>query len=180
MGPYGTANLDTVRRMDRFGTFEQFASFLETNKVRCNIDKALRIVELTVNAPPLPGNIYVKWETQFPVFTFIQMMIENVPADRVSNLETAIVRLNTVAEVGGFSYDHARNRVFCRFSVPIFPQEPISAVAFDQIFKMVVFQARGFVPLFQKVIDGANGSDIEKLATEYAAQLKAQGGAPAS
>ncbi|MFN0246643.1 MAG: hypothetical protein ACKV2T_07025 [Kofleriaceae bacterium] len=165
--------------MDRFGTFEQFASFLESNQVRCNIDRNLRIVELTVNAPPLPGSIYVKWETQFPVFTFIQIMIENIPPERVSDLETAIVRLNTVAEVGGFSYDHSRNRIFCRLSVPVFPQEPISANAFDQVFKMVVMQARGFVPIFQKVIDGAKGSDIEKITAEYAAQLKAQGGAPA-
>lgn len=160
--------------MDRFVTFDQFASFLDTNKVRHNIDREARVVELTVNAPPLPNSIFVKWERELPVFTFVQIMIENVPADRVSDLETAIVRLNTVMEIGGFSYDYARNRLFCRFTVPVFPPDGITPAAFQQTFQLVVFNARGFVPLFQKVIAGAKGADIETIAKDYAAQIKAK------
>lgn len=162
--------------MDRFTTFEQFVAFLDQNKVRHNVDRDARVVELTVNAPPLPGNIFVKWEPALPIFTFIQVMIENINPDRINDLEAAIVRLNTVMEIGGFSYDYSRNRLFCRFSVPVFPPDGITAAAFQQVFQLVVFNARGFTPLFQKVINGAKGADIEAIAKEYAAQIKAQGG----
>jgi len=160
--------------MDRFVTFEQFATYLATNNVRHNIDREARVVELTVNAPPLPTNIFVKWESKLPIFTFIQIMIENVSADRISDLEAAIVRLNTVMEIGGFSYDYLKNRVFCRFSVPVFPPDGITPDAFQKTFQLVVSNARSFMPLFHKVIAGAKGADIETLAKEYAAQLQAQ------
>ena len=158
--------------MERFANFEQFATFLQQSAVPHKIDNELRLVELVVNAPPLPGSIYVKWDKTFPIFTFIQFMIQGVPPARIQDLEAAISRLNTTMEVGGFCYDYEQNRVFCRFSVPLF--DGISAAAFQRTFEMVVKNAHGFRPLLMKVVEGAAGADIERLAREYAAQLQRQ------
>ncbi|MGE3768853.1 MAG: hypothetical protein AB7L94_41765 [Kofleriaceae bacterium] len=166
--------------MDRFVTFEDFASYLETNKVRHNIDREARVVELAVNAPPLPTSIFVKWERALPIFTFVQMMIDKVPVERISDLESAIVRLNTSMEIGGFSYDYQRNRLFARFSVPLFAPEGITPASFQKTFQLVVANARGFVPIFQKVIAGAKGADIEQIVKDHAAQMKAQAAAAAT
>lgn len=163
--------------MDRFVTFEDFASYLEANTVRHEIDRAAHLVILTVNAPPLPDSIFVKWEPNVSVFTFVQFMIDNVPVDRIRDLETAIVRLNTAIELGGFSYDYERNRLFCRFTVPVFPPEGITPASFQRAFQLVVFNARGYVPVFRKVIEGASRADVEAIAKEHLAQHRARAAA---
>jgi len=158
--------------MERFANFDQFATFLQQNNIPHKLDRDLGLVELVVNAPPLPNFIYVKWDKNFPIVTFVQMMIQNVPPARIQDLEAAASRLNTLMEIGGFCYDYEQNRVFSRFTVPLF--DGISATAFQRTFELVVKNARGFLPLFQKVVDGAPGIEIERLAREHAAELQRQ------
>lgn len=146
--------------------FEQLVAFLNENKFPHKVDVAQQVVELPSNAAPLPGNLYVKWEKTVPFLQVIHFMIEDVPEDRVRELETAIVRLNNLLEVGGFGFDHATRRLYCRLTAPAFPNDGIDPVTLNQLGTGCVRNAREFYDALRAVVDGMPGDQIADAYTK--------------
>jgi hypothetical protein len=153
-------------------TFQQLVAFLVENNFPHGADAAAQIVELPSNAAPLPGNLYIRWETKIPFIQIIHLVIDNLPADRLKELETAVVVLNNALELPGFGVEHANRRLYCRFTVPVIPPEGISSTTLNQLGMACVAHARDFLAAFQAVVAGRPGSEIVNLARE-AAQAKA-------
>lgn len=159
-------------------SFEQFVKFLGDNKVPNRVDAERQIVELPSKGAPLPGNLLIKWEKQIPFLQIIHFMIENVPADRVRDIETAIIRLDNRLEVGGFGFDHTTNRLYNRLTVPVMPPDGINPMAINQLGTGVVRSAKEFLDVFQEIVGGMSGEKAIELVEMVAAKRKAA--APAS
>ncbi len=159
--------------MERFTSYESFIAFCQKHQVPHRFDNAHHLVELPNTATPLPSTTVVKFDKQLPLLTFVQFMADNLPDDRIADLEAAISRLNTVLEIGGFCIDYDLKRLLARFSITLFPNEGISAVAFQRTFELVVGNARGVLPVLKKIIDGAPGKDVVQIAREHVAAQNA-------
>src|SRR5262249_45665839 len=122
-------------------SFEQLLQFLVDNKVPHNRDLERQLIELPSNAAPLPGNRYLRWEKSVPFLQIIHFMIENVPVDRIRELETAIIRLDNKLEVGGFGFDHDMRKLYCRLVVPVYPHDGLNPMTLDKLTHGVVSNA---------------------------------------
>lgn len=165
--------------MDAFLDFNALVTFLEANKYPFRANKDAQLVELPSNAsPPLSGNLIIKWEKHMPFFSIIHFMIDNVPADRIADVETAITRLNCKLEVPGFGFDHSSNRLFFRLVVPVMAPLGVPAVAFNELGKGCVKEAKELYPSLKAVVDGRPGSQILEIVGEIA-KANAAGGVKA-
>jgi hypothetical protein len=152
--------------------FEQLVAFLNTNQVPHTLNAELQLVELTSNAGPLPGNLVVKWEKLVPFVQVIHVMIEGVPADRVREVETALVRLDNRLEVGGFGFDHDRRNLYCRLSIPVLPPDGLNPTTLAQLGNGVIRNAMEFLQPFQEVIEGKPGDQIAAIYEAFLAKRK--------
>jgi len=162
--------------MEGFLDFGALVSFLESNKFPHAVNREAQLVELPSNAAPLPGNLIVKWEKKLPFFSMIQFMIENVPEDRVRDVETAITRLNCALEIPGLGFDHTTRRVFFRLVIPVLAPNGISPAAFNQLGQGCVKQAKDLYPGLNAVVGGRPGDQILSFAGEATAAARAEDG----
>lgn len=145
-------------------SFAELLKYIEDAKIPYHKNADAQLIELPSNAsPPLSGNLFIKWERSVPFLQLIQFMVDDVPADRVRELETAIVRLDNQLEVGGFGFDHERRRLYCRLTVPAFPADGVTWAALDQLAAGVVRNGKEFVDAFKEVLAGKPGDQIIEL-----------------
>jgi hypothetical protein len=152
--------------MERLKQLDDLIKFMDANHFPYQLDAANRTVELPSKGAPLPGNLYVKWYAHMPLVQFVHFLAEGVPDDRVGAIEKAIVRLNNLYEAPGFGFDHQGRRLYYRMSVPVFPDEGISPVAFNAIGRGCVLAAKEFLAAFQAVLDGRPGEEIGTIVRE--------------
>lgn len=159
--------------MPNVQSFDQLIQFLNDNKVPNRFSQQDQVVELPSNGAPLPGNLIIRWEKKVPFIQMVHFMIENVPADRIRDVETAVVRLDNRLEVGGFGFDHANNRLYCRLTIPAFPPDGINPMTINQLGHGIVRNAKEFLPVFQDIIGGAPGEQVIELFEAATAKRKA-------
>jgi hypothetical protein len=158
-------------------TFQELVAFLVDNSFPHAVDASAQIVELPSKGAPLPGNLYIRWETKIPFVQIIHLMIDAIPPERIKDVETAIVTLNNALELPGFGLDHANRRLYCRFTVPVLPPEGITTVTLNRLSMGCVGHARDFLSAFQAIVRGEPGASIVRLAQEAAqARAAAQAG----
>ena len=145
-------------------TFEELVKYLTDNKIGFAHDAETQSLELPSQAsPPLIGNLYIRWEKQVPFIQIIHFMAEDVPEDRTRELETAIVRLDNSFEIGGFGFDHANRRLYCRLTIPAFPADGINPDTINQVGNGITRVAVEFIDVFKDVINGKPGDQVIEI-----------------
>ena len=158
-------------------SFEQLVQYLLDNKIPYRIDEPRQLVELPSQNASLPTNVFVRWEKHVPFLQIVQFMIEGVPAGRVRELETAIVRADNALEVGGFGFDHERLRCYYRLTIPVFPHDGINPSTLIQLVQGVVRTAEDYRDAFQKIVAGTPGEQIAAVYADVVAQRQARAAA---
>jgi hypothetical protein len=154
--------------MSAVHTFADLVKYLTENNIPYRADEEAQTVEVpSGQSPPLFGNTYVRWERAVPFIQIIQFMVDDVPADRVTELEAAIVRVNNTLEVGTFGFDHANRRLYSRLTVPLFP-EGLATAAVNKLCNFCVSIAVDFLDPMQAVIGGKPGAQVIELFKEKA------------
>lgn len=153
--------------------FASLVTFLETNQIPHAVNREAQLVELPSKAAPMPGNLIIKWEKTKHVVSMIQFMFDDVPADRLRDIETAIVRINCAIEMPGIGFDHARSRIFYRVVAPVLPPEGITPASFNQLGQACVRLAKDLYPSFKAIIEGRAGDQIMSFASDMAATAQA-------
>jgi hypothetical protein len=75
-------------------------------------------VELTAE-PGLPGPLAIRWEKQHPFVQLVQPVLLDVPAERLREVEGAVLRLNHASMFPGLSFDHATSTVYDRVTAVV-------------------------------------------------------------
>lgn len=147
--------------MTAIHNYSELVKFLEDSKIPHHKNDQAQLIELPSNAsPPLTGNLYIKWERSVPFIQIVQFMVDDVPAERLRDLETAILRLDNQLEVGGFNFDYDRRRLYCRLTVPVFPPDGIQWATLNQLAAGVVRNGKEFIDAFKEVLGGKSGEHI--------------------
>src|SRR5262249_36551578 len=144
-------------------TFEQLLAFLDHNRIEYRADAPRLTVEVPSNATPLPGNLFVKWDAKLPVVQLVHFMIDDVPEERMGELEAAVARVNHRVESSGFGLDHERRRLYCRSTVPNYPPEGINPMTLNRIATGRVRGARELLEAFREVVGGKAGAEVLEI-----------------
>ena len=146
-------------------TFDEFVASLEAMKVPHRAILATREVELQ-GGTSLPGPISFRWEKNVPFVTVRQYLLDDIPAERIPDLERAVTRVNHHLEVPGFVLDHLRRRVYFKLAAPVFTGIDVDTL--NRLAKGVLANAKEFAASFQAVVNGRPGENIAEIYKDYA------------
>lgn len=130
-----------------------------------------REIELASNAG-LPGGVVIRWESKVPFVSVRHVLIEQIPMERLAEVEHAVVRANHQLEVPGFGLDHLRHCLYFRVVAPAFAG--IDAGDIERLAKGVIANAREFIASFRAVVEGRPGAQIAEIYKQYAHAREAQ------
>jgi len=142
-------------------SFEELTAFLTAESVPHVADKDKQFVRIPskVGEPPVPAMI--RWNANSGLVHFIQAVPVKIPRHRVTQMETAVARLNYGLEVPGFGLDYGRGLAYYQLSIPIKIRQQISGTEVQLYFSYVVRQAREFTEVLDAVANQAlEGSQI--------------------
>ena len=150
----------------RLTKYDDLVAYLAENNVPHKPEPANQAVELPVAAPADAGSIYVRWERELPYVQVIYPFIGNVPDTRVSDVESAICRINNSIKLPGFGYEHGNRIIYMRLCVQL-AEDGITPTAFQRQVFSVLQNAREFAAALRDVVAGAPGKDIVQLALQH-------------
>ncbi len=149
--------------MSALTSFDDLASLLDRDKTKHVIDRQHQVIEIPTDAPPLPGNLYLRWEKQVPFVQLIHAVLLDVPSARVLDIERAITVLNNAIALPGFGFDEDSRRLYYRIVVPVFPPQGIEAEVLQRLVEGCVRTARQYQTAFMAVVAGRSGGDIVEI-----------------
>lgn len=147
----------------RVASFSDFLALLGETNTPHRADPERQVAEIAAS----PGTLAIRWEKNKPYAQIVQVMVQDVPADRRTEVEHAICRANNTIVLPGFGYEYDRNFIYMRLCVPMY-DEGMLATSFRKQMASVVSNAQQFVGPFQKVVQGEPGERILELAVQAA------------
>lgn len=162
----------------RLTKYSDLVEYLAENNVPHKTDPANQVVELPVTSPPLTGVLYIRWEKKLPYVQIIHPFVGNVPENRITDVETALCRANTIIPLPGLGFEYEKRFVYMRLCVPMY-EEGMLASSFQRQVIGVLQNAKDFVGAFRDVVGGSPGTEVmalavkHRMATDTAAQGKA-------
>lgn len=151
--------------MGAIRTYSDLVRVLEQGAIPHRSHPDAHMVELP-SPDELPGAVTITFSTRVPFVVVRQILFEHLAADRLPDLETAIVRINHHVEAGGFSLDHLRRRLEFRVTAPLF--DGLSPEAVSKIARGVIANAREFATTFGAVIAGRPGAEVAQIYKDVA------------
>jgi hypothetical protein len=159
--------------MPALHSFDELMGYLKLNNLVGRYDNVHQVVEVPSRAAPLPGNLILKWEKELPFLQIVHFMIEEIPRDRLGELETAIARVNNKLELAGFYIDHDTMRLYARMIVPVLPPHGIEAADLNTLGGICARSGQEFLETFQAVANGTPGAEASQFYLAWAAKRKA-------
>jgi hypothetical protein len=149
----------------RVGSFEELLGFLRDENIAYREDVPAQIVELAVSSPPFEGALFLRWERELPYLQVVAPMIQEIPDERVREVEDALCRLNHAVALPGFAYDFNRRRVYFRQAVAL-DGDGLGAEMVRRAILATVANARDFLLPLRAVVDGDAGARVLALVLE--------------
>ena len=141
-------------------SFLELVDTLVAEKVPHSVNAEKQMLKLRTASDALPHDLLVRWEALLPFVQLMQPMIENVPEDRVRDIETAIVRINCISTFAGLEYDHASRMIYFRITMSVL-QDGIRTDMFQAYLHGAVHDAKRLLPVMRSVVDGTiEGRDV--------------------
>jgi hypothetical protein len=153
-------------------SFDDLVAYLSERRLPHVANPATHSIEAPVQAPFVPGTVYLRWEVKAPIVQIIQALCRDVPADRVADVEAACARLNTAAVVPGVGFDHALGVIYYRMVAPRYD----GTITGEQVEGQVhacLRNARDLHAALADVVAGRAGADVLRLVVEHRAAAQA-------
>jgi len=150
----------------RLNKFSDIDAFLSENNVPHKSDLTNQAIEMPVNAAPLSGVLYVRWDRNLPYVQLVCPFVGNVPPDRVREVESAICHANTVIPLPGFGFEYDKRFIYMRLCVPIY-EDGILATSFQRLLLGTIQNAKDFMGAFRDVVAGHEGAEVMALAIKH-------------
>jgi hypothetical protein len=123
--------------------------------------------ELTLNSNiGLPGGVVIRWGTKAPFVSIQHAVIEEIPKERMLDVEHALVRVNHQLDVLGFGLDTLRHVLYYRTTTPAYGG--VESGLIDRLAKGVMANAKELLASFQAVVAGKSGTAIHDLYRQFA------------
>jgi hypothetical protein len=150
----------------RFRNYQDLIAFLTENNVPFKAEPDKLSAHVQVGDPNQVSSVHIRWERDLPLVQIVFPFVADVPAARVSEVETAICRVNNTIKLPGFGLEYDHLFVYMRLAVQL-QEDGISAPLFQRQVYSVIQNASEFVGAFRDVVAGAPGKEILALALKH-------------
>jgi hypothetical protein len=151
-------------------SFAELVTFLNKEGVPNGANLVEHVVEIPVENPPLKDLVHVRWEKQLPYIQLVCVMVRDVPAERIPQIEAACTRANNTIAFPGFGFDYARRAVYHRHTLLV--KEGVAVHHLQQLILSVASVARDFLVPFQRIREGEAGDRVLEMAVEFAKSVQ--------
>lgn len=140
-------------QLTKLASFQDLLVFLEQEGVPFKPELEQRKIEIPAQLDELSSSLYLLWGDD--VRPFVQCVCPlpfSVSEDRVSAIESSIVRLNHTLDIGGFGLNHANYLLYYRTTLPLrSPDNTLLAREIKILCRSTVQATAKFYPLLKKI-----------------------------
>src|SRR5262245_35251552 len=133
--------------------YQELVELLRKDGVAHRPDAAAQAVQIPVEVGGKDGLLVIRWQTQDHVIQFIQTMLDQIPADRLPAMESAIARLNHGLAIPGFDLNHEHGLVCFRLYLTLIPRGHVQPEEVRAMFTLTLRNAAMFLPTLQRIVD---------------------------
>lgn len=144
-------------------TYDELLETFTEHKVEHTAHRERWSLDVPSPERELPGPVHIRWEQLFPFVQFIQPIIENVPEDRIADVESAVTRLDAVSMYPGVQFDHSLRMIYYRVTAVVL----VDGVRLDLIqayLHGVVTNAKALHAPLSAVVKGLPGREVLSVA----------------
>lgn len=135
--------------------------------------------DLSVRIPTARGAVeglmLLRWQERDGVMQLIHPLPLRARADRLSEVEGAILRLNHALALPGFGLDHGSGQLYYRATLPVVP-DGVTDRTVQSVFRAVVRSVYDLLPALRRVVE--EGASAEGVVADASVDL-ALGASPA-
>ena len=135
-------------------SFEQLVALLKKDSVNHKVKPESNMVMIPVEKGPIDGVLLISWDQNKRVASFIQPMTIEVPKETLSELETAIVRMNHALPVPGLGFNHGENAAYFRIALPFQAPGGLPPVSIRGAFTRTLAEAAHLQRTLEGIVNG--------------------------
>jgi hypothetical protein len=129
------------------GRFQDLCDYLHEEDVAHTADVDAHAVEITTRVGALLGTMVVRWEWHRQLVQIIQVVLVDIPAERVPAVEHALAVLNHAAPIAGFALDPERRFVYFRITMQRDERDLVTVPQLNRALRAAVSSATEALPL---------------------------------
>jgi len=137
--------------VDRITTYEELLALLQRDEVLHQPELRTKTVTIPTKRGELDGVMVLKWQDQDGVMQLIQTLPFEVPEDRVTELESALCRINHELALPGFGFNHEHRAAYYRMAAPTQPGGGLDAAEIRMYFEAVLRLSADFYKALKRV-----------------------------
>jgi hypothetical protein len=138
---------------DLLTSFQSLLDLLSREGVTHKSDLERQRIEIPAQSGALEGILVIFWGKDVPLIQCIYPFPFIVPEDRISVVESSIVRLNHYLDMAGFGFNHNKQLLYYRLTLPLrMPENTILKEEFQTLCRSTVNTATRFHTQFEKII----------------------------
>ena len=126
----------------------------------------------------LASALILRWRTADGALQFIQPLPFDIAPEQLSNMESALCRLNFGMAFSGFALSHEARRVLYRLTLPLFVRGGLLPAEIKAYFSITVKTAADSLPVLKRVASGTLTPD--KVIAEVQRYMARNEGNPSS
>lgn len=164
---------DAAKGTEKVAGFDDLVKLFTVGEVTHKADPKTKAIALGVRAGDLEAPMLIRWQDNDGLVQFVQTMPFDIPPERVSAMEHAIVRVNHALAFAGFGMDHTKRRMYFRMSIPFQPRGALEAREVSSYMQGTIAQAKTFYLPFRRVaLEGASPDGVLEDAKKAMAKEK--------
>ena len=158
------ANSESIVHDDRISTFEEMCEFFERENVGFEVDDAAPFICLDLHHGGLNNAIVLRWDADDGVLHFIESLPIDIPKDRFSDVESAMLRINHVNVYPGLGMNYNHDIAFFRMTMLLVPRGFLHEHEIRVCLDFTMRQTERWFPKINAVVNGEiRSDDLESL-----------------
>lgn len=146
-------------------SYQDILDLLARDGLMHQADTADLSVRIPTQRGPFEGVLLLRWQERDGVMQLIHPLPLRARPDRLSAVESAVLRLNHALALPGFGIDHGSGQLYYRVTLPVVP-DGVSDRAVQSVFRAAVRTVYDLLPALRRVVEeGATAEAIVADAT---------------
>lgn len=149
-------------------SYQDILDLLARDGVMHQADAADLSVRIPTQRGPFEGVLLLRWQDRDGVMQLIHPLPLRARPDRLSTIESALLRLNHALALPAFGLDHGSGQLYYRVTLPVVP-DGVSDRTVQSVFRATVRTVYDLLPALRRVVE--EGASAEGIVADASIDL---------